>query len=656
MNATSTSRQLAAIMFTDIVGYTALMGSDEQRAFEILEKNRQLQKPIIEDMNGRWIKELGDGVMASFNTVSDAVKAAIRIQDECNTAKEFQLRIGIHLGEVLFDHEDVFGDGVNIASRIQAIARPGGIYVSEPVYNNISNKKDIGTKFIKEESLKNVKEGVRIYEVFTDTPGPGYPPDSAPKGYTPAIAAKPDVKEIPMKSVAVIPFINMSNDPEQEYFSEGMAEEIINSLAHLKDLKVAARTSTFQFKGENVDLKEVGEKLKVKTVLEGSIRKQGSRIRVTTQLINVEDGFHLWSERYDRELDDIFAIQDEIALSITEKLKVSLINGDREQIKKTYTQDTDAYELYLQGRYYWKKRNQEALETSIGYFQKAIDKDPNYALAWAGLADSYNLLDEYGTSRRAETAPKAKAAVSRALQIDDGLGEAHASYASLLLFDDWDWVNAGKEFKKGIDMNPNYATAHHWFAEWLMYTGKFDEALGEISIAADLDPISPAILKDKGMILYYNRQYDKAIQWAKAALELHPNFPAGHRLLYLCYEGKKMFREAITENERWGALTGNAPKTAVFLARLYADSGREEDARKIVEGFSDHEMKVLHDYRALALVYSALGEIDKAFDFLDKSYNAHELAFCTLRIDPKLDPLRSDPRYEELIKRMNFPD
>jgi adenylate cyclase len=644
MNAIATSRQLAVIMFTDIVGYTSLMGADEQKAFEILQKNRDLQKPIIEDMNGRWIKELGDGVMASFNTVSDAVKAAIMIQERCNTAKEFQLRIGIHLGEVLFDHDDVFGDGVNIAARIQAIAKPGGIYVSEPVYKNVANKKDIGTKFIKEESLKNVKEGVRIYEVF-----PGV------KGSSPDITS-PDVTPIPGKSVAVIPFVNMSNDPEQEYFSEGMAEEIINSLAHLKDLKVAARTSSFHFKGENIDLQEAGEKLKVKNILEGSIRKQGNRIRVTAQLINVEDGFHLWSERYDRELDDIFAIQDEIALSITEKLKVSLFDGDREQIKKTYTQDTTAYELYLQGRYYWKQRNREGLETSIRYYQKAIDKDPNYALAWAGLADSYNLLDEYGNYSRAEVIPKAKAAVKRALELDDQLAEAHVSHASLLMFDEWDWLNSGKEFKRGADMNPNYATAHHWYSEWLMYTNKFDKALEEISIAAELDPVSPAIIKDKGILHYYRRQYDKAIEFAKAALELNANFPAGHRLLSLCYEGKKMFKEAIAENERWEELTGNADKAAVFLARLYANCGRKDEARKIIERFSEEDIKNLHDHRALALAYSALGEIDKAFEFLDKSYAAHELASCNIKIDPKLDPLRSDPRYEELIKRMNFPE
>ena len=251
------SRQLAAIMFTDIVGYTALMGNDEQKAFDLLKKNRELQKPIIEQFNGKWIKELGDGVMASFTTVSDAVNAAIKIQEACNTAREFQLRIGIHLGEVVFENEEEFGDGVNIASRIQAIAKPGSIYMSEAVQHNINNKKEINTRFIGEETLKNVNEPMKIYEIIVSREI--IPAEKAPK-----------------KSIAVLPFVNMSNDPEQEYFGDGMAEEIINSLIHLKDLKVAGRTSSLQFKGRNFDLRELGQKLGVNTILEGSVRKQNN--------------------------------------------------------------------------------------------------------------------------------------------------------------------------------------------------------------------------------------------------------------------------------------------------------------------------------------------------------------------------------------------
>ena len=273
-------RQLAAIMFTDIVGYTALMGEDEQKAFDLLEKNRDIQRPIIEQFGGRWIKEIGDCVLASFSTVFDAVMCAGSIQQSASQVPDLQLRVGIHLGDVIFENNDVFGDGVNIASRLQTIAKAGGIYISESVYNSIHNKKGITANFLREEMLKNVKDPVKVYEVFI----------ALADGLVQSTQRIPSQKEnessriTPAKSIAVMPFVNMSNDPEQEYFSEGIAEEILNSLTHIKDLKVAGRSSSFQFKGKNIDLREAGEKLGVRTVLDGSVRKQGNKLRITAQL------------------------------------------------------------------------------------------------------------------------------------------------------------------------------------------------------------------------------------------------------------------------------------------------------------------------------------------------------------------------------------
>ncbi|TAL42939.1 MAG: adenylate/guanylate cyclase domain-containing protein, partial [Chitinophagaceae bacterium] len=376
------TRQLAAIMFTDIVGYTALMGDDEQKAFELLDKNRVLQKSLIEQFSGKWIKELGDGVLATFSTVTDAINCACSIIKGCESINGLKLRIGIHQAEVVFENNDVFGDGVNIASRLQAIAPIGGIYISETVRSNVANRKEIDTRFIKEEPLKHVKEPVRIYEIVID-------------GVETSKLRSPDkkpVKIIPGKSIAVLPFVNMSNDPEQEYFSDGMAEEILNSLSHLKDLKVAGRTSSFQFKGKNIDLHEVGEKLGVGTVLEGSVRKQGNKLRITAQLINVEDGYHMWSEKYDRNMDDIFAIQDEIALAITENLKVILLEKEKAVITKIHTQNTEAYEFYLRGRFYLNKR---FLFQSLEQFNRAIELDPYFVKAHAGLADAYVILGFY---------------------------------------------------------------------------------------------------------------------------------------------------------------------------------------------------------------------------------------------------------------------
>ena len=307
----SQTRQLAAIMFTDIVGYTALMGDDEQKAFEILKQSRELQKPLIEKFNGKWIKEIGDAVLASFPTVTDAVFCATEIQHSAHQFPNLNLRIGIHQGEVVFENGDVFGDGVNIASRLQSIATPGSIFISETVHHNISNKQGIETRFIKQETLKNIKAPVKIYEVITG--------NELSKSQS-----KEQIKKPPEKSIAVLPFINMSNDPEQEYFSDGISEEILNSLAHIKDLKVAGRTSTYQFKGKNVDLREVGDKLGVSKVLEGSVRKQANHLRITAQLINVEDGFQLWSDIFQMDVGDIFIIQENIAKSVVENLKLML--------------------------------------------------------------------------------------------------------------------------------------------------------------------------------------------------------------------------------------------------------------------------------------------------------------------------------------------
>ena len=375
------TRQLAAIMFTDIVGYTALMGRDEQKAFDLLQKNRELQKPIIEKFKGRWIKELGDGVMASFNAVSDAVAAAIEIQGACNRAKDFQLRIGIHLGEVIFENEDVFGDGVNIASRIQAIANPGSIYISESVYKSISNKKDFQTRYVREEKLKNVKESVRIFQVITDGSTATHPLNfslkTKPKrkfviifgllislliaGYfiNRFYSARDEHKKTNRnriesigKSIAVLPFVNMSADSSQEYFSDGMTESIITDLAQVPGLLVIARNSVFQFKGQSVDPVEVGNQLNVHYILQGRVQHSGDILRITVQLIETGKGFNIWGNKFDSRMKNVFLIQDDISKNIIQALKIAIAKED--SILKPPTQNLEAYDYYLRGHYYFQ--------------------------------------------------------------------------------------------------------------------------------------------------------------------------------------------------------------------------------------------------------------------------------------------------------------
>ncbi len=635
------SRQLAAIMFTDIVGYTALMGDDEQKTFELLKKNRDLHKPIIEEFGGRWIKELGDGLMVSFNTVTDAVKAALKIQEAAHQIKEFELRIGIHLGEVVFENGDVFGDGVNIASRLQSQAKPGTIYISESVYQNVSNKKEFETRYIKEELLKNVKEPVKIYEVM-----------AAGKTF-PALTKDPPQKS-PGKCIAVLPFLNLSNDPAQEYFSDGLTEELISHLSRLKDMRVISRTTSMKYKGTKKNIKTIGIETGASHIMEGSVRIHGNNLRITAQFVDAERDIHLWAENYNGTLDDIFDIQEKVSAKIVSELRLQLTKDEKDSLQKRHTENTEAYQLYLQGRYFWNKRNEEGLNMALRYFEKAIETDQEYALAWVGLADTYNLLGEFANRSRRELYPKAKRAVNRALEIDSQLAEAHISLGLLIMLNEWDWINSGKEYKLGIELNPNYATGHHWYAEWLLFMGRITEAIEEISIAVNLDPVSPAILKDQGMTFYYARQYDLAIDTASKTLELNPDFATAYRLLSLGYLGKGMFDKAIEENERWGSHIGNKVKTDISRAQIYAAAGRKEDARQIMKEVGAEQVLSGNDYRGMVLIYAALGELDKAFEWLEKSYELHEESLCSLKVDPKVDPLRSDPRFNVLLKKVGL--
>jgi len=394
-------------MFTDIVGYTALMGEDEDLAFQLLNKNRQLQRPIIEKYEGTWLKEIGDGILASFPTDTAAVNCAKEILDAKSKIPELQLRIGIHEGEVIFEKDDVFGDGVNIASRLQTIAPADCIYISETVNRNIENKRDIETRFVKQETLKNVKHPVRIYQVFTTQnkrpmPRPGrnkmqliglgiililsiiliwqFLPEKFTKKYKVEIPS-----ENIEKSIAVLPFIDMSPEKDQEYFSDGISEEILNHLCKIKDLQVASRTSSFAFKGKQADIKEIGAILKVETILEGSVRKYGNQVRITVQLVNVADGFHQWSETYDREFTDIFTIQSEIASKIASALRASITNEEQNRINKVPTENLEAYENYLKAGKLADFETKEDNDRAIGLLKKSIQLDPEFSQAWARL-------------------------------------------------------------------------------------------------------------------------------------------------------------------------------------------------------------------------------------------------------------------------------
>ena len=643
----SQSRQLAGIMFTDIVGYTALMGEDEQKAFELLRKNRQLQRPIIEKFNGTWIKEIGDGVLASFHTVSDAVTCATQIQKACNDIDDLKLRIGIHLGEVVFEDNDVFGDGVNIASRLQAIAPIGGIWISESVYKNVSNKKEIKTEFVREEVLKNVKEPVKIYEVITNYKTEV--PDST--------LEKHSAKKISEKSIAVLPFINMSTDPEQEYFSDGIAEEILNTLSHLKDLKVAGRTSSFQFKGKNIDLREVGKKLGVGAVLEGSVRKQGNTLRITAQLINVEDGFHLWSEKYDRNMDDVFAIQDEIALAITENLKVILLEKEKSIITKSHTQNLEAYEFYLRGRFYLNKR---FLFQCLEQFKKAVEIDPDFAKAYAGLADAYVILGFYNFLPSKEVMPKAMEAADAAIRLDNSLCEPYCSLGLYYACFEWNWKEAKNNFLKSIQLNPRYVQGHVWFGHYYLcwIEGKFEEGERHLNIAIELEPYNAMSYINKYAVLLTGGKFEEAFLTAKQGYEMDRDSMIGNRIMGFAHFYKKQYTAAAGYLEFASKLSNYAAFNQVDLIKLYTSMDLSEKAGTVMEDLKQRVSAGKYVGSCImSFAYGFMGDIDKAFDWLERAYEEHDAYLCILQYYPFLPVrLRQDSRFKSFISKLNFPE
>jgi adenylate cyclase len=639
----ATSRQLAAIMFADIEGYTSLMQRDESLAMQSRDRLKNKLEEVVTLHGGRILEFRGDGALVSFTSTLESVKAATALQLHMQLAPFVPLRIGIHTGDVLVEENSIYGDGVNIASRMESFAAPGSIFISGKAYDDIKNQKEISAVSMGRYLLKNVKEHVEIFAISND--GLKIPDISSIEG-------KGEI--VREKGILVLPFVNMSNDPEQEYFSDGLTEELISNLSKLKEMRVISRTTSMKYKNTTKDTKAIGKETNATFVMEGSVRKFGNNLRITAQLIDAIKDVHLWSETFRGSLDDIFDIQETVSVKIVEALRIQISGKEKKFLRKRYTENTEAYQLYLQGLFFWKKRNEPGLKSALRHFEKALEKDPDYALAWAGMADTYSLMGEYTNISRRVLYKDQMNAVHKALELDPDLAEAHISLAISLMLNDWNWAEAEKEFRLGLSLNPNYATGHHWLAELLMFMGNTEEAFREISLAVDLDPISQGILKDKGIFYYYNGEFDKAIETALTTLELDPEFVPVNRLLSLAYIGKGMYEDAIRENRIWGDKTGNKIKTDVAHAHILASAGRNDEAKKIIEDTGIENMLSSNDYRGVALVYAALGEKDEAFEWLEKSYEKHEESLCSLKIDCKFDSLRDDPRFDAMLKKIGL--
>jgi len=456
------------------------------------------------------------------------------------------------------------------------------------------------------------------------------------------------------RSVAVLPFASLSPDPENEYFADGMTDELINALAKLSGLHVVSRTSAFAFKGKPEDARAIGARLQVRSVLEGSVRRSGRRLRVAAQLIDVADGFLLWSDTFDREMEDVFGIQDEISRAIAGALKVKLFGPQQQALVKTPTDNLEAYALYLKGRHFWNRRTEQSVWRGLEYFQQAIELDPTYAQAHAGVADSYAILGFYSTLPPNDAFPKAKAAALRALTCDPALAEAHPALGYVEMHHGWNWAAAEKEFRLAIELNPGYATAHQWYGNFLNVVGRFAESYVEFGKAIALDPLSPLRVAALGWGYYFARRYDEAAAQVRRALELDPGYVVALLWIGLILQELGARDQAIAEFEEAVRVLGRNIASIGYLGHACAAAGRTEEAKKLLEELMDLRAQRYVSPFDVGMIHLGLGDRESALSWLERAYAERDHQMVFLQVDPRLDPLRSSAGFARLIERMGF--
>ncbi|HEX6848621.1 MAG TPA: adenylate/guanylate cyclase domain-containing protein [Chitinophagaceae bacterium] len=657
----SSSRQLAAIMFTDIVGYTALMGRDEQKAFELLDKNRRIQKPIIEQFNGRWIKELGDGVLAQFNSAYDAVQCGVKIQQVARQELESHLRIGIHLGDITNEDNDVFGDGVNVASRIQGIADPGGIYISESVEKAIRNRADITTKYLGEAELKNVDYPVKVFAIQgAGFPMPVFKPKSRKTKRKKVIlslaifvilaiggwfiikkTSKADNASI--ESLVVLPIANLTGSEEHNYIVAGVHDALITELSHINSLRVISRTSANGYAKSNKSLSAIAKELNVDAIIESSILRADDSIRLNVQLIRIfpnED--HVWADIFDHSLREMLPMISNVTKAITKKIRIVLSPEEEELIVTKKEVDPEIYKLYLRGKYHLQKYNPKDFQEGIKFLNEVIEKDPTFALAYATLSIGYGDLAHLPSAPQ-DAFPRAKALAVKALELDNTLVEAHTAVAESNLYHDFNFKKSETAFRTAMSIDSNFAPAVTNYGWFLDLFGKKTEAERYLRKAADLDPLAPVYRAWLAWWYWVEKEFDKGIAEAKRVLEMNPGFSVAEMVLGGLYVQTGKIEEGIALTKKAAAAN---PGLIWAVGWAYAKAGRIDEAKALVDKIE----KTPFNAFSLVVIYSELGDKEEAMKWAKVTYDIRHIFTPWLTTGFYAESIMKDPRFVELLK------
>jgi TolB-like protein/Flp pilus assembly protein TadD len=685
--------EIGHVLFIDLVGYSKLLIDEQKERLRELTDIVLATRQVSEATNEELVRlPTGDGMALVFrNSLEEPAQCALEIARALKEHPQIQLRMGIHSGPVskvtdLNGRTNIAGAGINLAQRVMDCGDAGHILLSRHVVEDLAQYRQWSQR-LHDLGECEVKHGIKLSlaNLFGDDFGNAAVPAKLAGATTQrkatgsfriglAIAAvlllvagiiffrfksganfsRIRSAEAPPKSIAVLPFDNLSGDPENAYFSEGIQDEILTRLAKTAELKVISRTSTQRFKSSPDNLPQIAQQLGVENILEGSVQKPGDQVRVNVQLIHAATDTHLWAETYDRKLTDVFAVESEIAKAIAERLKANLTGTAEHVLASRPTENPEAHQLYMKGRYFWNKRTTENLKKAIDYFEQAIGKDPAYALAYSGLADVHTVLPYYAATPPKDDAQKALAAARKAVELDESLAEAHTSLANALVLN-LQFAASVPEFQRAIELNPNYATAHHWYGEELQNEGRFDEALAEIRRAQELDPLSLVINSVLGSILAVAGRDDEAIEQLRKTIEIDPTFDLTHWFLGQAYEDKGQLAEAIAQYEKATQLNSD-PAVQASLARAYALAGRKEEARKILDKLTTASRQGYIPAYSLAVIHLSLGDKEEALRLLEKSYE--NLApfdtgvYGSIKIDRRFEPLRGDPRFQALVRKV----